>query len=68
MTSKYAFAGAGEGVTIGAGVKDGFGRRALSKKAREERAAAAERRLRALQAGKLLSVLSSINGHAFMHV
>ncbi|KAF7794803.1 hypothetical protein EIP86_005945 [Pleurotus ostreatoroseus] len=51
VTSKHAFLGAGEGEKVGgAGAeKDGFGRRAQSKRAREERAAAAEQRLLALQ-------------------
>ncbi|PPR00787.1 hypothetical protein CVT24_000752 [Panaeolus cyanescens] len=49
VTSKYAFTG--EGSTLGAdtGPGTGFGKRANSKKAREERALATERRLLALQ-------------------
>lgn len=54
VTAKSAFVGVGEGVTLsGAGEKDGFGRRAQSKRARAERAAAAERRLSALQGTKV---------------
>ncbi|KAK7454666.1 hypothetical protein VKT23_011419 [Stygiomarasmius scandens] len=55
VTSKYAFTG--EGTTLGntpgstteKGTGTGFGKRAGSKRAREERALAAERRLRMLQ-------------------
>ncbi|CAA7267167.1 unnamed protein product [Cyclocybe aegerita] len=48
VTSKYAFVG--EGATLGNdGKGTGFGKQAASKRAREERALAAERRLLALQ-------------------
>lgn len=50
VTSKYAFAGEGASLAGGStdGIKKGKGKRAVSKRGREERALAAERRLGAL--------------------
>ncbi|KAJ7475808.1 WLM domain-containing protein [Mycena latifolia] len=53
VTSKYAFAGEGTSLVEGLDAKSkgcGFGKQAGSKRAREERALAAERRIQALQA------------------
>ncbi|KAF8159577.1 WLM domain-containing protein [Crassisporium funariophilum] len=49
VTSKYAFAGEGSALANDDAKGKGFGKQAASKRAREERALATERRLRALQ-------------------
>ncbi|PPQ65296.1 hypothetical protein CVT26_000256 [Gymnopilus dilepis] len=51
VTSKYAFTGEGQSLASSSTEGTGFGKRANSKKAREERALAIERRLAALQGG-----------------